>query len=137
VGNGNLLDPAENDLIPSPERDAKDVEHARTENDLIPGGLEPFDDRKLLVPGYAERYPLEPQVIEAELETATAPAEGVHVSNTLFLQPLGRIQGLLVMKRDPSGTAQPVTAEKLSVEDRKAIREYLDHGRGGNDLIPE
>ncbi len=119
----DLQDPKKNNFIPSIERDEADREAARKENDLIPGEEEPFNPDLIWLTGYTNKYPLEPAVIEAELETAAGILGAVNLSSNLRLEPIGRVPGLVCFKdqvfiRD---------LRKLPIEDLQLIRKYFDN----------
>lgn len=119
----DLLDPKNNDFIPSMERDEADRDAARRENDFIPREEEPFNHDLIWLAGYTEKYPLEPTVIESELETAAGTFGAVNLSPNLRLEPLGRFPGLACFKdqvliRD---------FRKLPIEDLQLIRKYFDN----------
>jgi hypothetical protein len=81
--------------------------------------------------GYTDKYPLEPAIIEAELETAAGILGPVNLSPSLRVEPLGRVPGLVCFKDQM--LVQDL--RMLSVVDLHLIREFLDKGYGESDLI--
>jgi hypothetical protein len=119
----DLQDPKKNDFIPSIERDEADREAARKENDFIPGGEEPFDPDLIWLAGYTDKYPLEPAVIESDLETAARVHKAVNLSSSLRLEPIGRFPGIVCFKDQ----VLIQDLRRLLDNDLRLIREFLDN----------
>ncbi len=94
---------------------------------------EKFNPDYMLADGYAEKFPLEPLVIDSDLETAKPQEDKIELSSDLRLEKMGKYPGLCIYKDNKLVK----NTEDLSRSDLKLIRQYLDSGRYGNDLIPE
>ncbi len=107
----NLLDPKNNELIPSPERDDDESLEAQLGNNLIP---------------------LKEPIASLDLLLSRSPLEGEKLAGGVELVHYGDI-GLLVYK-----DGAPVRdLSTLSEVDQDTIREYLGPtGNGKNELIP-
>ena len=95
---------------------------------------EKFDPNLIdLVPGYRERFSMEPEVIDHELAEAKISKDNIKLSSSLILVPTPRCGGFCVSKE----TRLVNDLKDLSASDLKLIRKYLDNPHTGNDLIPE
>lgn len=94
---------------------------------------EKFNPDLMNVDGYAEKFPLEPVVVEMDLETVKVQKDKIQLSPDLSLESLGRVPGLCVYK----DTKLVSRLNGLSLADLKLIREYLDNPQAANDLIPK
>lgn len=95
---------------------------------------EKFDPKFIdLVPGYPQKFSMEPEVIEHELAEAKISKDSIELSSNLGLNPIPRCGGFCVAKDN----RLVKDLKDLSTHGLKLIREYLDNPHIENDLIPD